>query len=250
MRGNNMANFDDPYKQLSLNAFQEAVKAADPFVAVQNKIASEEFKSSLGQFKGTEIVPVAVGKAAVAMMAALYQAFASDIFAKFNIHPGLLVTHVGNKENFSTHAASMPDVRVHFAGHPVPDMAGQRAAQDILELAQALDEKYSLLICVSGGASAMLPAPLNGVSLTDKQTVTELLLGCGATIQEMNIVRKHLSAIKGGRLVQQAAPATVTGFILSDVVGDDLSAIASGPTVALLRLFTVIFQVGFSHTLL
>lgn len=129
------------------------------------------------------------------------------------------------------HTAKLNKVVTIEAGHPVPDENGEKGAQKILELASAAGENDLLLCLISGGGSALLPLSVAGVSLADKQDTTQILLACGATIHEMNSLRKHLSYIKGGRLALAAAPAVVVSLILSDVVGDDLDVIASGPTV-------------------
>lgn len=122
-------------------------------------------------------------------------------------------------------------VEVILAGHPVPDAASVGAAERALALAEGLGAKDHLLVLLSGGGSALLAAPAPGVSLADKQAVTRALLRSGAAIGEINVVRKHLSRIKGGRLALAAAPARVTTWILSDVPGDDPALVASGPTV-------------------
>ena len=131
-------------------------------------------------------------------------------------------------------AASIPGPsrsRVLLAGHPVPDARGQAAAQEVEALVDGLGPQDALLVLLSGGASALLPAPSPGLRLEDKARTTSLLLRAGATIHELNAVRKHLSRLKGGGLARRAAPARVFTLALSDVVGDDLSTIASGPTV-------------------
>jgi hydroxypyruvate reductase len=117
------------------------------------------------------------------------------------------------------------------AGHPLPDARGLRAAREVLALAESLGPRDLLLVLLSGGASALLPCPAAGVSLADKAALTALLLRRGATIHELNAVRKHLSRTKGGGLLRAAAPARVLTLALSDVVGDDPSTIGSGPTV-------------------
>jgi glycerate 2-kinase len=123
-------------------------------------------------------------------------------------------------------------VKIIEAGHPVPDQRGLKGVKQML----ALKDRYSineddLVIClISGGGSALMPCPVDGVNLKDKQRITELLLGCGAEIHEINSIRKHISKIKGGRLGRFYSPATVVSLILSDVIGNDLSVIASGPT--------------------
>jgi hydroxypyruvate reductase len=119
--------------------------------------------------------------------------------------------------------------RLVVAGHPVPDERGEAAARAVEGLAHGLGGSDLLLLLLSGGASALLPAPCAGISLADKARTTSLLLRAGATIQELNAVRKHLSRLKGGGLARAAAPARVVALVLSDVVGDDLSTIGSGP---------------------
>lgn len=127
----------------------------------------------------------------------------------------------------------MPDgIEVIEAGHPVPDQASIRAADRALELAKALEAQDQLLLLLSGGGSALCAAPVDGVTLADKQAATRALLASGATIAEINCVRKHLSRIKGGRLALAAGRAKVTTLIISDVPGDDPSFVSSGPTVA------------------
>ena len=137
---------------------------------------------------------------------------------------GLVVTRVG-------HGAPTKRIRVVEAGHPNPDAAGMAAAGEILAMVHGLTSDDLVLALISGGGSALLSLPGGEVTLADKQAITRALLKSGARIGEMNIVRKHLSAIKGGRLAIAAAPASVVTLILSDVPGDDLSVIASGPTV-------------------
>jgi hydroxypyruvate reductase len=121
-------------------------------------------------------------------------------------------------------------IELRQCGHPVPDESGFSGARRIAEICTEAEENDLVLCLLSGGASALMPYPASPVTLADKQTTTELLLASGANIHEMNVVRKHLSAIKGGHLARLAAPAHVLSLILSDVVGDDLDAIGSGPT--------------------
>ena len=117
------------------------------------------------------------------------------------------------------------------ASHPVPDQNSERGARRLLERVRGLTERDLVIALISGGASALLAAPAPGLSLTDKQEINRALLACGANISEMNAVRKHLSAIKGGRLAAAAAPAKVVTLAISDVPGDDKAVIGSGPTV-------------------
>jgi hydroxypyruvate reductase len=121
-------------------------------------------------------------------------------------------------------------VRVREAGHPLPDERGRGAALEILEVARGAGRDDLVVCVISGGGSALMPLPVDGVSLAEKQAVTRLLLEAGATINELNAVRKHLSQLKGGQLARVAAPARVVALLLSDVIGDPLDVIASGPT--------------------
>jgi glycerate 2-kinase len=164
------------------------------------------------------LVLVAAGKAAATMARAAERVLGGLIDDAIAVAP----------------AGPPPDLRrtrLMLAGHPVPDARGAQAAEAVLALARGLGGDDLLLILLSGGASALLPAPVAGVSLEEKAGVTSRLMRAGATIHELNTVRKHLSQIKGGGLARAAAPARVACLVLSDVVGDDLSTIASGPTV-------------------
>ena len=138
------------------------------------------------------------------------------------LHRGLVIVKHG-------HAIPTKRIVVEEAGHPVPDRAGLVATRRLRDLASSLSGRDLLIVLLSGGASSLLPAPVPGLTLADKQRVTRQLLRCGAGIAEINTVRKHLSMLKGGRLAE-STKATVITLILSDVLGDDLSAIASGPT--------------------
>jgi hydroxypyruvate reductase len=123
-------------------------------------------------------------------------------------------------------------IRLAVAGHPIPDARGEAAAAAILQLVRDAGPEDLILCLISGGGSALTPAPAPGVTLAEKQAVTRLLLECGATINELNAVRKHLSRMKGGQLARAAHPAPVVSLLLSDVIGDPLDVIASGPTAA------------------
>jgi hydroxypyruvate reductase len=140
------------------------------------------------------------------------------------LEAGLVIVKYG-------HGGQLQKTRVLEAGHPEPDDAGQAGAAALLGLVSRLSAEDLLIVLISGGGSALVPAPVPGVSLTDKKKTTALLLKCGASIHEMNCVRKHLSRMKGGRLLNHVNGATVLALMLSDVVGDDMSTIASGPTV-------------------
>jgi len=129
------------------------------------------------------------------------------------------------------HVADLKHINLIEASHPIPDENGIRGASAILNLAKIAKEDDLILCLISGGGSALLPFPYNGLTLKNKQDTIKILLSCGATIHEINTIRKHISKIKGGRLAQAVYPATLVTLILSDVVGDDLDVIASGPTV-------------------
>ncbi len=171
------------------------------------------------------ILVLGAGKAAAPMARAL-----ESILGE-RIDQGCIVVKYG-------HTAPLRRIRMLEAGHPVPDDNGVAAAAALLRLAEEADARTLVITLISGGGSALLPAPLEyelrgctvRLSLADKQRTTRALLRCGAEIAEINCIRKHLSALKGGRLLQRLAPARSLSFILSDVVGDDLSSIASGLT--------------------
>ncbi len=129
------------------------------------------------------------------------------------------------------HLAEVKRIKIVEAGHPVPDKNGEKGAGFILRLAESATADDLVICLISGGGSALMPLPAHGLSLGDKKKITGILLGCGATIHEINTIRKHLSCIKGGMLARAASPATLVSLILSDVVGDDLDVIASGPCV-------------------
>jgi len=188
--------------------FDAAVAAADPERCVP---------PHLPRPPAGRTVVIGAGKAAAAMARAVELHWTGPL-------EGLVVTRYG-------HALPCQRVEVVEAAHPVPDAAGLDAARRILALASGLTEEDLLLCLISGGGSALLTLPADGITLADKQAVGRSLLACGATISEFNTVRKHLSAIKGGRLAAAAAPAPLLSLLISDVPGDDPAVIASGPTV-------------------
>ena len=188
--------------------FDAALAASDPRRAVAAALPAP--------VSGRTVV-VGAGKASAAMARAFEAAWPGEL-------SGLVVTRHG-------HAVSCERIEIVEASHPVPDAAGQRAAQRILDLARGLGPDDQLVCLISGGGSALLALPAPGLTLADKQAVTRALLRSGATIGEINAVRKHLSAIKGGRLAAAASPAQIVTLAISDVPGDDPAVIASGPTV-------------------
>jgi len=188
--------------------FAVAVRAADPALCVPPHLPPPP--------KGRTIV-VGAGKAAAAMARAVEDHWKGEI-------EGLVVTRYG-------HGVSCQRIEVIEAAHPVPDEAGLAAAEKILARVQGLTEDDLVLFLGSGGGSSLLVSPAPGITLADKQLLTEALLKSGAAIGEINAVRKHLSRIKGGRLALAAAPAKILGLLISDVADDDPAVIASGPTV-------------------
>ena len=202
--------WEDPRARAALRrVFDAAVAAADPLKMLAAHLPAKP--------KGRCIV-IGAGKSAAVMAAALEAAW-PDV----NLS-GAVVTRYG-------HAVPTRRIEVIEASHPVPDANSERGARRLLELVQGLSPDDLVLALISGGGSALLALPATGLTLADKQAVNRALLASGATITEMNAVRKHLSAIKGGRLAAAAAPAKVVTLAISDVPGDDPTVIASGPTV-------------------
>ena len=167
----------------------------------------------------SRLLVIGFGKAAIPMASAMKET-AGDI-----IDDGVIITNYGHGANHG-----LTGIRVYEAGHPLPDGNGLKGTGEIIRLAEAADERTLVIVLVSGGGSALFVSPCEGISLAEKQETTELLLRAGADIREMNTVRKHISRVKGGRLAELLHPATTVSLILSDVVGDPLDVIASGPT--------------------
>ena len=189
--------------------FQVAVEAASP---------AHCLPPHLPERPAGRTVVVGAGKAAASMARAVEEHWQGPL-------SGLVVTRYG-------HGLPLKHIELVEAGHPVPDDIGRAAAQRILGMVQGLTTDDLVLCLISGGGSALLALPAQGLSLEDTQAVNRALLRSGASISEMNCVRKHLSAVKGGRLAAAADPAQVVSLLISDVPGDDPSVIASGPTVA------------------
>ncbi|WP_334194504.1 glycerate kinase type-2 family protein [Pararhodobacter sp.] len=202
-------------KEAARAGFEAAVRRADPGRALTRCLAQHPLPAP---GPGGRYLVVAVGKAAPAMTRALLPQLTGTVEA-------ICVTQAGNTEKAGT-------ARVFRAGHPVPDQTGAEAAQAVIELLEGAGPEDRVIALISGGGSALLPAPPPGVTLADKQTLNAALLASGLDIVAMNLVRQQVSQLKGGGFLRLASPATVTAFILSDVVGDDLRAIASGPTTA------------------
>ena len=197
------------------------LRAADPerLVAAHLRVDRTSLRVAglTHRFAGGRLVVVAAGKAASRMARAAERALGPRIDRALAIDV--------------SDAVPLARTRRILAGHPVPDARGLEAAREVEWLVRGLGPGDLALVLLSGGASALLPAPVDGIVLEDKAALTAQLLRAGATIAEINAVRKHLSRLKGGGLVRAAVPARVACLVLSDVVGDDLSTIASGPTV-------------------
>lgn len=202
--------------------FFTAIKAVDPEECVNRSLRLSgadlligEDIYSLATFR--RLYLVGVGKAAAAMASAVEKLLGE------RIDDGVIITKYG-------HGVALNHCRLLEAGHPVPDIRGIEATTTLLDLVATATPDDLILCLISGGGSALCPAPTTGISLADKQATTRLLLASGATIHEINTLRKHLSRIKGGRLCRAANGARVVSLILSDVIGDDLDVIASGIT--------------------
>jgi hydroxypyruvate reductase len=205
---------------VALQCIEAGIEAADPYRLVDQAVdvtdGTLQFGDAIYDLSDYSEVYVIGGGKAAGKTAAGVEKELSDRLTR-----GAIVTREAEPIGIETFEAS----------HPVPDENGVRGAERVLELASRADEGTLVIAVITGGASALLPAPADGISLSDLQAVTAELLSSGATIHEINTVRKHVSAIKGGQLAREAAPATVVGFVFSDVVGDDLDSIASGPLV-------------------
>ncbi len=206
----------------ALAIFKTALKAADPTEAIRRNVQVAGSKLGLGpkQYdleRYRRIVVLGAGKASARMAEAIEKLLGR------RITQGLINTKYG-------HTARVKRIELHECGHPVPDAAGVAGARRIADLAAGATRDDLVIVLISGGASALLPLPCEPIELEEKQETTRLLLACGATINEINAVRKHVSAIKGGQLARLAAPATVVALMLSDVIGDPLDVIGSGPT--------------------
>jgi len=218
---------DPARRQRILPVLEAALHAVDPGPAVSralrrtgNTLAVGDTVYDLEQFE--RIYLLGFGKAAVAMGLAAAQVVGDRLTA------GVLLTKYGH----SAGAEALPaPIEILEAGHPVPDQAGVRAAARVAALAQQATARDLALCLISGGGSALLTLPADGLTLADLQATTAALLRCGASIEEINALRKHLELLKGGQLARVFSPATVISLVLSDVVGSPLDVIASGPTV-------------------
>ena len=211
-------------REVVVSALEVAIESANPYKLVMEHVRLEDSnliidgeEFSLNKYKN--VLVVGGGKAVGAMAEAL-----EDILGD-RIKEGLVNILTGTAGRYRTRK-----IKLNEAGHPIPDLSGMAGAKCMLEMVEK-SKKEDLIIClISGGGSAMMTLPARGISIEDKQKLTKLLLLSGANINEINTVRKHLSMFKGGQLSKAASPATIVSLILSDVVGDPIDSIASGPT--------------------
>jgi len=218
----------DDLRLTARKIFQAGLSAVDPYKAVHNRLVVKNDMLILGGElrKGREydlrrfrrVFVLGAGKASVPM------AVACEEILQKRISKGVVVTRYG-------YSGPLKYIMALEAGHPVPDKAGLQAAQKILTLLKGSEADDLIIFLTSGGCSALSPLPVPPITLSEKKRLTNLLLKSGATIKEINAVRKHISMTKGGGLAKQAHPSTVINLILSDVVGDDLDVIGSGPFV-------------------
>jgi len=226
----NPSPFIHAMRKDALRIFQAGIAAADPYQAVKRCLRVDhqaieilldrDGREQKRAGNWSKIHLIAFGKAACAMAQAASEIIPASVLAG----RGIAVT---NYENIR----AIDNVDVIGASHPLPDEAGLSAAKRIAARVQQAQPNELVLVLVSGGGSALIPYPVDAITLEDKIAATELLLACGANINQINGVRKHLSKLKGGGLARMAAPADLHALILSDVLGDDLGTIASGPTV-------------------
>lgn len=206
-----------------LTILEYALEESLPETAIEKSVKLKENKlkitnENLSLSEINNIFVIGSGKATYRMAEALHNILGDKI------SEGIITINKSSKKNIGS-------IKVIKAGHPIPTEEGIKGANEILSLVEKAQEDDLIIALISGGGSALLAAPLEGISLIDLQKLNELLLASGASINEINIVRKHISKIKGGKLSRTAYPAKLISLIISDVVGDDLSTIASGPTV-------------------
>ena len=213
-------------REQAMRLVRAALDAVDPARAVHEAVQREAnllrvgpATYDLGDYE--HVYLIGGGKAGAPMAQAMAEILGSALTGGW----------VNVKEGHLAEGDLQPCLVIHEAGHPIPDERGQRGAAEVLRIARQATEHDLIFCLISGGGSALLPLPVDGITLADLQALTDALLRCGATINEINAVRKHCSQIKGGQLARAAYPATVIALLLSDVVGNPLDVIASGPTV-------------------
>jgi glycerate 2-kinase len=219
-------------RELAWQIMRAALNAVEPGAAVRRHLKVVDGHLTVGGPHGTEqtydldhfdrALVVGGGKAGAPMAAAVNEALGPWLAG------GVVVV---KREHLLDDPTATGPIEIVEAGHPVPDEAGLKGAGRIADLLRNTTSRDLVLCLISGGGSALMTSPVSGISLADLQALTQILLGCGATINEINTIRKHISRLKGGQLAQLASPSPTISLILSDVVGDPLEVIASGPTV-------------------
>ena len=211
-------------RQDALAIFRAALKAADPVLAVRRflrrdggSLIAGARRYALARFD--RIFVLGAGKASASMAGAV-----ETVLGPSRIAGGIVVTKYG-------HGLPLKRIELIESGHPVPDEAGVEGARRLAAMAEQATARDLVIMLISGGASALTPFPVPPITLAEKQETTKLLLACGANIHEINTVRKHLSGLKGGQLARRAQPATLITLMLSDVIGDPMDVIGSGPAV-------------------
>jgi len=217
-------NIDLEARRLVLGAIEVALPSVDPQRLVKKHVRVDDDRLlidgfTIGLSKVNRILVVGGGKASAAMAEALFDVLGS------RITKGIITVPKYQKQEFNTGS-----IELVGAGHPIPTVEADDAVSKMLELVGGLNERDLVFCLLSGGGSALMASPMKGIGLEEKQSITKALLKSGASINELNIVRKHISNVKGGRMAQKIYPAEVIGLIISDVVGDPLETIASGPT--------------------
>jgi len=210
-------------RQDAIEIFKAGLAAVEPKAAIgkyvslqNNRLIVESREYALDNFNNVYVV--GAGKAGASMAAGIESILGDRITG------GIINVKYGHAERLQT-------IQIVEAAHPVPDEAGMAGTKKMIKMLAAAGERDLVICLLSGGGSALLPLPVEGISLVEKQRTTQRLLACGASINEINAVRKHISAVKGGQLARCVSPATLITLILSDVIGDPLDVIASGPTV-------------------
>lgn len=221
---NAKSSLDRKAREIAINALNAALEAVDPKVIIQSQVRVKgdtlkvrDLSFNLHEFG--DIFVVGGGKASGRMAEALEEILGD------RIKDGTI------NVPYSSPPYNVQRIKLQHASHPIPDISGVKGASRMLDLVGQAKENDLIICLLSGGGSSLMPQPRSGISLEDKRMVTDALLKSGATINEINAVRKHISGVKGGWLAKKAYPATVVNLILSDVVGDPLDSIASGPTV-------------------
>ena len=206
------------HRDAIVKIFYGALRAVDPYKATA--LHRDRILSVFSNGNYNKVYVVGFGKAVIPMLRAIIDEIGGIITS------GIVITKYGH----SMHAQKSDKIKIYEAGHPLPDENGLRATREVLELLRSVDDHTLVLCLISGGGSALLVSPYDGITLEENQKTTDLLLKAGADIYELNTVRKHSSHVKGGRLAETAYPAEVLSLILSDVINNRLDVIASGPT--------------------